>query len=520
MTDTKVPKPEEVQKEFEDFVKKRFGGGVQIFTSNMADINPEKEDEPQEIEPEKLSFNFNYTPKQITEYLDRFVIDQEDAKRALAIAVCDHYNNAKLAIDETQSYEYAKQNVLLLGPTGVGKTYLVRKLAELIDVPFVKADATRFSETGYVGANVDDLIRDLVNQADGDIARAECGIIYLDEADKLAQGQGAGGRDVNGRGVQFGLLRLMEDCEVDLKSGNDIQSQMQAFMEMQSGKKKPSRVRTRNILFVLSGAFSGIEEIIRKRLNKTPIGFNSTRSSQDYSEDEIMKQACTEDFLNFGYEAEFVGRLPIRVACRHLDAQNLESILRNSEGSLIKQYKSSFQAYGIDIRFNDRSITTLATKAAAEKTGARGLMTVCEQAIRQFKYELPGSDIKSFEVTEDVIQNPDLALKELLDSHQTKKELDPIFTEIFDKFELAFKHEHDVLIELAADLRYELARRSDFDTSKIDQILNETFSAYEHGLTLIKQSTGKSQFELCESIFPDPQKHLEKMILDNYSTES
>ena len=226
--------------------------------------------------------NFNYTPKQLKSYLDRFVIKQDEAKKALAIAVCDHYNHVKECENNTFGLNnltfgcfYSKQNVLILGPTGVGKTYLIKQIAKLIGVPFVKADATRFSETGYVGANVDDLVTDLVQQASGNIELAKYGIIYLDEADKLAAKNSEISKDISGRGVQFGLLKLMEETEVDLRSTHDMRSQLQAFMEFQkTGHLGKKVINTRHILFIISGAFNYLADIIKKRLNKMPINPN------------------------------------------------------------------------------------------------------------------------------------------------------------------------------------------------------------------------------------------------------
>ena len=200
-------------------------------------------------------------------------------------------------------------------PTGVGKTYLIRHIAKLIGVPFVKADATRFSETGYVGANVDDLIRELVTQADDNLELAQYGIIYLDEGDKIATPPNIIGRDVSGRGVQIGLLKLMEETEVDLRSGNDVASQMRAAMEFQkSGKVDKEVINTRHILFIISGAFTGIEKIIKKRLHQSRIGFNAEITNQNDESTQYFENVTPKDFIDFGFEPEFIGRTPC--ACR------------------------------------------------------------------------------------------------------------------------------------------------------------------------------------------------------------
>ena len=454
MTDKKTPRPEEVQQEFEDFVRKRFQGSVQVFSPQFEE---EKMDNTEDSEESSSTshFDFEYTPKEIKAHLDKFVIKQDEAKKALAIAVCDHYNHARLA-SENESYDYAKQNVLLLGPTGVGKTYLVKKVAELIGVPFVKADATRFSETGYVGANVDDLVRDLVAQADGDIDKAKFGIVYLDEADKIANRGSGGNRDVNSRGVQFGLLRLMEECDVDLKAGNDIQSQMQALMEMQSGTKKPSKVNTKHILFIVSGAFGGLTDIINKRMNSSPIGFNKT-SDKRMEEESLLPYAETSDFIEFGFEAEFIGRLPVRVSCEPLVADDLSDILKNSKGSILQQYKASFAAYGIDMAIGEDAIHAIAEKAAVEKTGARALMTVCEKIMRHYKFELPSAGIDHFTLTEKMVQNPIQELELLLTS--ASEAIPKVLQQILDSYEEEFSRTHKVELILENRLKAKLAEK-------------------------------------------------------------
>src|ERR1700744_388867 len=225
--------------------------------------------------PSKSRFDFDLTPRQVKEHLDRFVIKQDEAKKVLAITVCDHYHHVQTVVKGGGLPNYAKQNVLVMGPTGVGKTYLVKCLADLIGVPMVRADATKFTETGYVGGDVEDLVRDLVTQAEGDKDAAQYGIVYLDEVDKLASSSVGTGRDVSGRGVQTNLLKLMEETEVPIRSQTDLQSQLQAAMEFQKrgGKMKKETINTRHILFIVSGAFDKLPEIVKRRLSKSEIGF-------------------------------------------------------------------------------------------------------------------------------------------------------------------------------------------------------------------------------------------------------
>src|SRR5271165_1168038 len=271
MPESPFPSPEELQKKIQEFMKANFGENVAV----SAFTQPATTEAPPHTTEEVVDpFRFNATPKQIKAHLDRFVIQQEEAKKTLSIAVCDHYNHVnrirRLEKEDPESaarIEYSKGNVLLLGPTGVGKTYLVKHIADLIGVPFVKADATKFSETGYVGGDVEDLVRELVQRAEGDVSLAQYGIVYLDEVDKIATPANVIGRDVSGRGVQTNLLKLMEETEVPLRSPTDIQAQLQAAFEYQRrGKVKRETINTKHILFIVSGAFDQMLDIIRRRV--------------------------------------------------------------------------------------------------------------------------------------------------------------------------------------------------------------------------------------------------------------
>lgn len=368
-------------------------------------------------------FTFSLKPREIAKHLDRFVIGQAEAKKVLGVALCDHFQHVRMSLEGHEAPFYQKQNVLLLGPTGVGKTHLIRSAAELIGVPFVKADATKFSETGYVGGDVDDLVRDLVRRAGGNVKKAEHGIIYLDEVDKLATRGESGGRDVSGRGVQTNLLKLMEDGDVPLVSPNDMTGQIQNAMTAMrgGGGAQPETVSTRHILFIVSGAFSGMEKMIRSRLSA-----RATATSQELAAavaatkvakmttDQLFGDAMTADFIQYGLEPEFVGRLPVRVACHGLDTEDLFNVLRKSESSLIHQYERAFEAYGIQVEFADDGLRRLAHLAGDERTGARGLMTVCERVFRDLKFALPSSKVRSFKVTAELVDDPRGALKRLL----------------------------------------------------------------------------------------------------------
>jgi len=366
--------------------------------------------------PPEPAFSFHLKPTDIAKYLSRFVIGQREAKKVLSVALCDHFQHVRMTLEGKPAPFYQKQNVLLLGPTGVGKTHLIRSAAELIGVPFVKADATKFSETGYVGGDVDDLVRDLVRRAGGEVKKAEHGIIYLDEVDKLATRGEQAGRDVSGRGVQTNLLKLMEDGDVPVVSPNDMTGQLQSAMSAMrgGGALQPETINTRHILFIVSGAFSGITEFIRQRLDSMRRAEGGGRNTKATGADALLAQLSTADLIRFGLEPEFIGRLPVRVACHGLDTDDLFDVLRKSESSLIHQYERAFAAYRINCEFRDDGLRRLAELAGNEEIGARGLMTICERVFRDFKFKLPGSKVRRLVVTARVVDDPGAELKRLL----------------------------------------------------------------------------------------------------------
>ena len=343
--------------------------------------------------PARESFAFRLKPRDIKRHLDRFVVRQDDAKKVLSVALCDHFQHVRMTREGDVAPHYVKQNVLILGPTGVGKTHLIRSAADLIGVPFVKADATKFSETGYVGGDVEELVRDLVRKANGDTERAAHGIVYLDEIDKIASRE-AGSRDVSGRGVQTNLLKLMEDADVAVQPPGESASPS-------APRAREQTINTRHVLFIASGAFAGLGDVVRRRTGGP-------------ADADPASMATTRDFIAFGFEPEFIGRLPVRVSCKALDADDLFHVMRDSESSVLRQYERAFRAYGIAVRFHDTGLRRIAELAAAENTGARGLMTVCERVLRDFKFELPSSRARELVVDRAVVDDPVGALRRTL----------------------------------------------------------------------------------------------------------
>ncbi len=516
-TNKKIPTPEEIEQEFQEFVQRKYGGSVRLINATASETKPEAQTE--EPEPKKtFDLKFDLKPKEIKKYLDRYVIKQDEAKKALAIAVCDHYNHVRECHEnpEATDTDYSKQNIVMLGPTGVGKTYLIRHIAKLIGVPFVKADATRFSETGYVGANVDDLIRELVAQAEDNLELAQYGIIYLDEADKIATPPNILGRDVSGRGVQIGLLKLMEETEVDLRAGNDVASQMRAAMEFQrQGKVEKEVINTRHILFIISGAFTGIEKIIKKRLHQSRIGFNAEVVSQSDDAADYFGHVTPRDFIDFGFEPEFIGRLPVHVVCTALEVDDLFYILKHSEGSIVRQYENAFRAYGITALFADSGLHRIAEKAIEQKTGARALMTVCEKVLRNYKFELPSTGVSEFVITAEVVDDPDTELKRIVEDADYNR--NTVMHEQIRRYEAQFYAEHQLQIRFDAEATALIRERALAQEKSTAQICGELLESYQHGLNLIKQNTGQFTFTLPKAVVENPDERLEAWIRESYT---
>jgi ATP-dependent Clp protease ATP-binding subunit ClpX len=511
MSEPNLPTPEQLHQRLQEFLRASFTPPAQ---ANPAESAEESADE---TKPHPV-FEFRLTPRDIKRHLDRFVIQQDDAKKALSIAVCDHYHHAQYAAslspEEANRIEYAKQNVVLIGPTGVGKTYLVKHIADLVGVPFVKADATKFSETGYVGGDVEDLVRELVHKADGDIALAQYGIIYIDEIDKVASSAEMIGRDVSGRGVQTALLKLMEETEVPLRGGNDLQSQLQAALEFQrKGKVTRESINTRHILFIVSGAFDKLVIRVASRLRQSQIGFGA-EARETLDDSNLLRRAETRDFVEYGMEPEFIGRLPVRVVCDALTSNDLYEILKRSEGSIIRQYERSFHAYGVEVFFEDEALREIAGRAAGESTGARGLLTTCERIFRDFKFELPGSGVTSFTVTAGLIAQPAEALAELLRAGHAERE--KAQRAIVAEFSERFSTEHGVKIAFESEAVERILGRAAEENLGVREFCERAFKDYQFGLTLIKRNSGRIEFTIPARAVDNPDGALSEWVVASY----
>lgn len=429
-----LPDPQKIEKEIGEFLNKKFGGNVKIISPAILPKNSaiSGTDTPEE---KKQFINFDIKPVELVSYLDQYIIRQQKAKSVLATKICTHFNRIK-HIEMNGGSKAGitgsiKANILMLGPTGVGKTYIIKLIAKKIGVPFVKADATKFSETGYVGGDVEDIIRDLVREANDDISLAQYGIVYIDEIDKIAASQNLRGADVSRTGVQRALLKPMEETDVDLKVPHDPISMMQELENYnKTGKRNRRRVNTANILFIVSGAFGDLSQIVSKRISKQSIGFGSTLSSFK-DESEILKHMKAEDLIEFGFESEFIGRLPVRCVLEKLSENDLYSILRMPNNPVILGKRLDFKSYGIDIVFTDESLKLLATKAFHENTGARGLVSAVEEVLIYFEEHLPSSEIKKLTVTPELVAQPEAYLDKMLSSYgkmEKNKTLSPYNT--------------------------------------------------------------------------------------------
>ena len=580
-TGSNIPDPKEIEKEINEFLANKYGNRIRVMGTQIGPWPGAEEGGGSTIKDEGpvSPVRFDMKPRELHEYLDRFVIRQDVAKEILATKICTHFNRIRYFHERGQGEEREgigriKNNIILIGPTGVGKTYLIKLIARKLGVPFVKGDATKFSETGYVGGDVEDLVRDLVQEADGDIEKAQYGIIYIDEIDKIASSGNIIGLDVSRSGVQRNLLKPMEETEVDLKVAHDPVSLMEAAAHFQkTGKRLKRTINTKDILFIVSGAFNGLEENISKRLARKGLGFGASLKDEE-SQNRLFKEVKAEDLIEYGFESEFVGRLPVIAVLEDLSEEDLYQILRNRYSSVVTAKKQDFKCYGIDIRFADGALRSIAKLAHNEKTGARALISVMEKVLVGFERTLPSTDVGRLAVTEELVQDPRGVLKEVLendnhpsradafdalDAHERAELLEelgkrwPEFEKEYGKsldgwaleavvdatikqavlpetmyrrfvrveeeihtFEREFESLYGLRIRFSTDALKELIRLVLNGSDEALIVCRKIFQNYHHGLKLVMERSGAYEFTIPIEAIEDPERFLNDMIKQTY----
>jgi len=574
----KIPDPKELEKEISDFLAKKFGGTVKIATPIAVpqEVTFDKTKKPPK---KKKKINFNLKPEDLVSYLDQYIVKQDNAKAILSTKICTHFNRIKRY--ESHPNEYSemvgsiKNNILMIGPTGVGKTYMIKLITNKIGVPFVKGDATKFSETGYVGGDVEDLVRDLVREADDNIELAQYGIIYIDEIDKIASSHNLIGADVSRTGVQRALLKPMEETDVDLKVPHDPISMIQEIERFRkTGKRVKNVVNTKNILFIMSGAFSDLTPIIKKRIVDQGIGFGAS-ITKPKEQSDIIRHVKAEDLIKFGFESEFVGRLPVVAFFEKLNEDDLFQILQNPNNPIILGKKLDFAAYGIDVKFGERVLHILAKNAFEENTGARGLVSAIEKALLLFEKKLPSTNITKFSVTPVIVENPKKSLEtliELASDRQLNEDFEKLlnqekesikkfvrsnkknlsekynltltptridiiaafyckyimdienvikkikfYSDEIKKIELYFFKNHDINIVMEEDAIDFIMGQFINSTTKLEDFYKQLTLDFELGLKLIREKTGRNRFFITRKALLGPEEFLNNLIKDEFS---
>ena len=341
-----------------------------------------------------IDINKVLPPHKIKEKLDEYVIGQEQAKKAISVAVYNHYKRI-VRQQENEDVEIEKSNMLMIGPTGCGKTYLVKTLAKILDVPLAIADATSLTEAGYIGDDIESVVSKLLAAADNDVDRAEVGIIFIDEIDKLARKRNTTTRDINGEAVQQGLLKVLEGSDVEVPVGANSKNAMVPL----------TTVNTKNILFICGGAFPELDEIIKQRLNtESSIGFKADLKDK-YDKQDVLEKVTVEDIRNFGMIPEFIGRLPILFTLKELDRDMMVQVLKEPKNAILKQYQKLLELDEVDLEFDEGAMQAIAEKALEKKTGARALRAVLEEYMLDIMYEIPKDDnIGKVTITREYIE--------------------------------------------------------------------------------------------------------------------